>query len=137
MAFGAISTQILELIIVLIVELWWNIALWERILRHQKNWRIWNPPNLIDSLFTLLICISNNTLVFYFSNGHFWPTLFLFLTNNPSLTPLIHCSFSLSLLPSPLLPTPVSPLEIWYKYPLVLWDGIIEINWLKVNGCFT
>jgi hypothetical protein len=77
-------------------QLWQNIALREWMLCHQRNWRIWNPPNLIDRLFIRLICITKNTQVFNFSNGHFWPTPFPFLSNAPSLTLLIHCSLSLS-----------------------------------------
>ncbi len=76
--------------------LWQNILLWERMLQHQRNRRIWNPPNLIDSLFILLIHITKNTQVYNFSNSHFWPMPPPFLSNIPRLTPLIHCSLSLS-----------------------------------------
>ncbi len=76
--------------------LWWNIALWDWMLRHQKNWRIWNSPNLIDSLFILSSCFTKNTQMFNFSNCIFWPTPLPFLSNTPSLTLLNRCSLSLS-----------------------------------------
>ncbi len=131
--------QFLKILFVFKV-LCWDIVLWERMLRHQRNWRIWNPSNLIDSLFIKLICITKNTQVFNFSFGHFWPTPLPFLSNPPSLTLLICCSLSLSLSPSLLTPHSISPVTNSHKHlntALILWDGIIEYIWLKVNGCFT
>ncbi len=75
----------------------WNMLSWEQMLQHLWNWRIWDPPNLIGSLFVLLICIDKNTQVFNFTYSHFWPTPFPFLTNALSLTSLIGCTVSLSL----------------------------------------
>ncbi len=80
-----------------IKEVWQKMLSWERMLLHQRNGRIRDLPNLIDSLFVLLICIAKNTQVSIFPNGHFQPTPFLFLSNAPSLTLLNHCSLSLSL----------------------------------------
>jgi hypothetical protein len=97
------------------ILVWWpNIALWERILRHQRNWRIWNPPNLTGSLFVLLICITENTQVFNFSNSNFWPMPLSFLSNAPSLALLICCSLLL-LPPSPSSHHSVSPAVISHK----------------------
>jgi hypothetical protein len=78
------------------IYLWLNIALWERMLWHQRNQRLWNPPNVIDSFFVLLICITRNTQVSIFSNSHFWPTSLPFLSSALSRTWLILCSLSLS-----------------------------------------
>jgi hypothetical protein len=67
----------------------------------QKNLRSSQDLSLlIDSLLILLIlliCFSKNTQVSFFTNGHFQPTPFPFLSNAPSLTPLIRHSHSLSL----------------------------------------
>ncbi len=117
--------------------LWQNIALWERMLWHQKNWRIWNPPNWIDNLFMALIFITENTLLFNFSNGHFWPTPLSFMSNTPSLTLLICRTFSLFLSLS--LNSPLFLHLLWFHLnaPLIWWDGITVINWMEVNGSFT
>jgi hypothetical protein len=70
----------------------------------QKNLRSAQEFSLlIDSLFILLIYIAKNTQASFFTNGHFQPTPFPFLSNAPSLTPLIYRSLSLSL-PLCLLP---------------------------------
>ncbi len=112
--------------------MWRNIALWEWMLEHQKNPRIWNPPNIIDSLFILLICITKNTQVLDFSNGHFWPKTLPPLSYAPSLTLLICCSlsFSLSFLLHQ-LPTLFSSIVISHKYSAVImrrYDWIIMIE---------
>ncbi len=74
----------------------YKLWLWERMLQHARNWRIWNLPNLIDSLFVLLIPISKNTQVSFLTNDHFWTTPFPFLSSALCLTLLIRCSLSLS-----------------------------------------
>jgi hypothetical protein len=75
----------------------------------QRNWRIWNPPNLIESLFIQLIWVAKNTQVSNFSNVPFWPTPLPLLSNTPSITLLIRCSlaFSHSSINSPTLFLPV------------------------------
>ncbi len=84
----------------------WNMLSWEQMLRHQWSLRFLDPPDLIDGLIVLLICIDKNTQVYNYTNSHFWPTLFQFLTNTLSLTLLICCPLSLSLsLPLLWLPT--------------------------------
>ncbi len=100
-----------------------------------ENWRIRWIPNLIDSFFVLLICNPINTLVSIFTNGHFWPTPFPFLSNAPSLTPLTRCSLSPSLSPSPCTPHSVSPVVIWHKYSddfmrWYHWINLIERTWV-------
>ncbi len=93
-------------------------------------------PNPDWQLFVRLICIDKNTWVFHFTYGHFWPTPIPLLTNTPSsrsLNPLL--SVSLSGL-SALLPIPFYLLRVHINTLLIWWDGIVTINWLKVNGCF-
>jgi hypothetical protein len=87
------QTTILQMVFSLLCQ---NILSWEGMLRHQQNWRIRDPPKLIDSLFVLMICIDKYTQVFDFTNGHLLPTPWPVLTNAPSLTPLICYSLSLS-----------------------------------------
>jgi len=90
-----------------------SIALSEQMLRRQINRRISGAPILIDSLFVLLICIDKNTQVFNLTNGHFWPTLFPYVTNASSLTPLSIC---LPLPPFCLSPHSILPVENSHKY---------------------
>ncbi len=120
-----------------LTDVWWNMSLWERMLRHQRKLKNSKMPNLIDSLFVLLICIAKNTQVFNFNNGHLWPTPLSFLSNTMSLTPLIRCSLSLSLcLLLHLFPT---LFHLWYFHintPLILWDRIIWKNLIKWTRLF-
>ncbi len=104
---------------------WQNLSSWEWILRHQRDGRIQDPPSLIDSLFVLLICITKNTQVSIFTNGHFQPMPFPFLSYAPSLTLLIGSSHSLSL-PLHLTPPLFSLLWFHINTPMILWDSIIE-----------
>jgi len=117
-------------------QLRWNIALWEQMLRHQKNWRIWNSPNLIDSLFVPLICVYKNTRVFHL------PTV---ISKTHATSNCNHCSFSHSINPllavslsglSALLPIQFYLFVFHINTLLIWWDGIIVINWFKVTGCF-
>ncbi len=108
-------------------NLWQNMSSLEQILRHQWNCRIWDPPNLIDSLFVLLICIAKNTQVSIFTNcTHGISMPFLFLSYAPSFTLLIRCSLSLS--PSLTSYSSLGFHLLWFHRNtlMILWDGIIE-----------
>jgi hypothetical protein len=97
----------------------------EWMLRRQWNWRIWDSPYLIDSLFVLLVCITKNTQVSLFTNRHFQPTAFPLLSNTPSLTRLICCSLSLS---SPLTPHSVFICCSSHKY----YDNFMrQYHWIN------
>jgi len=78
-----------------------------------------------------------NTLVSSFTNGHFQPTPFLFTSNAPSLTPLIHCSLSFSLYSAyshlcfHLLPFDINAPTI--SYALSLTD-LIDQTWCFTQG---
>ncbi len=113
---------------------WWNMSSREWMLRHQWNWRIWDPPNLIDSLFVLLICITKNTQVSIFTKGHFSPTPFPFSVQcffSHSVNLLL--SFSLSL-PLHVLPTLlhllISHKKLWQFIRWYHWINLIEWTWL-------
>jgi len=116
----------------------WNMLSWERMLRHQWNGRIWDPPDLIGSLFVILICIDKNTQVYNYTNSHFWPTLFQFLTNTLSLTLLICCPLSLSLSLSSDSPLCFHLCQfrwilLWFyeMVPLNKLDGTNTVVWLR------
>ncbi len=82
-------------------HLWWDALPREQKSQHSE-WKNLRPTqdlisHLIDVIFVLLIWPFWNTQVSFFNNGHFQPMPFTFLSNALSLTPLIHCSLSLSL----------------------------------------
>jgi len=113
--------------------MWWN----NECCGTRKTEEFETHPRLIERLFVPLICITKNTQVFDFFNGHFWPMPFPFLSNAPSLSLSLYMLIRLSLSLSPSTPHSVSPFVISNKYLLIWWDGIIVINWLKINVCFT
>jgi hypothetical protein len=81
----------------------------------MKNlWSTRDLSCLTDSLLILLICVTKNTQVSFFTYGHFQPTPFPHLSDALSLTLLICLSLSLSL--SAYSPTLFSPVANSYKY---------------------
>jgi hypothetical protein len=109
-----------------------NVAAPEK-LKNLKAAQFW-----LTVYLSYWFCMAKNTQMFNFSNDHFWPTPFPFLSYAPSLSMLIHWCHSLSL--SPLLPQLSTLFHLlWFliNTPLIWWDSIIVINWLEVNRCFS
>ncbi len=79
-----------------VVAQWRSGETWERMLRHQWNGRIWDPPKIYPFWLTAYWFVTKNTPVSLCTNGHFQPTPFPLLSNAPSLALLIHRSLSIS-----------------------------------------
>ncbi len=114
--------------------LWQGISSWEWMLRCQWNWKNlrstqrWLTVYLFYwfTLIKILSCSFTLTAISDTPNFHFCPILCLSLCQSSAL----FFSLSDSPLYTHLLFIHINILMLW-------WDGVIVINWLKINGCFT
>jgi hypothetical protein len=111
---------------------WWDALSKDQMSQHRE-WRIWDPPKIINIPFDLH-CICSIHLIYLkysgvlFFNGYFQSTVFLNPSNAPSLTLLISLSLSLSAYSSlcfHLLPFDINTLMI------LLTVSLNKLDWMN------